>query len=140
MMNQNITNKEYDTLIGNLKNRIITWRHNAAFSANKELIFLYHNIGIQILEAQAKQGWGSNVIEQLSKDLSSAFPEMKGFGVRNLKYMRKFSKEYQEDIIVQEVLAQLPWYHHVTLLDKIKERGVRFFYIKKPLNMVGLEI
>ena len=39
---------------------------------------------------------------------------------RNLKYMRRFAEEYPDNEIVQEVLAQLTWYHNITLLEKIK--------------------
>lgn len=41
---------------------------------------------------------------------------MKGFSTRNLKYMRKFAAEYPDVLFVQEVLAQLPWGHIVTIM------------------------
>lgn len=44
---------------------------------------------------------------------------MKGFGTRYLKYMRKFAEKYPDVEFVQEPLAQLTWYHNVTLLEKI---------------------
>ena len=44
---------------------------------------------------------------------------MKRFSTRNLKYMRKFAEEYPEAEFVQAPPAQLTWYHHQTLLDKI---------------------
>ncbi|MCC8370969.1 MAG: DUF1016 N-terminal domain-containing protein [Rickettsia endosymbiont of Stiretrus anchorago] len=46
---------------------------------------------------------------------------MKGFGSRNLKYMRRFAEEYRYAEIVQQVAAQLPWFHIVVLLDNIKD-------------------
>lgn len=55
---------------------------------------------------------------------------MKGFSTRNLKYMRKFAEEYPDFEFVQEVLAQLTWYHNVTLLDKISDKQTRMFYFK----------
>jgi predicted nuclease of restriction endonuclease-like (RecB) superfamily len=55
---------------------------------------------------------------------------MKGFSTRNLKYMRKFTQEYPDSQFVQEVLAQLTWYHNVTLLDKISDKQIRLFYVK----------
>ncbi len=69
------------------------------------------------------------MIEQLSKDLKSEFPEMKGFSTRKLNYMRLFAEDYPNVQIVQEVLAQLTWYHKVTLLDKVKDKDIRLFYI-----------
>ncbi|MFA4859253.1 DUF1016 N-terminal domain-containing protein [Methanoregula sp.] len=64
---------------------------------------------------------GAKVIDRLSHDLNPEFPDMKGFSVRNLKYMRKFADVYRERTIVQERLAQITWYHHIALLDKVKD-------------------
>jgi predicted nuclease of restriction endonuclease-like (RecB) superfamily len=133
-MNNNIINKEYHKFFSDLKERVTSSRYKAALSVNRELIMLYHHIGMQILDAQSKQGWGAKVIEQLSKDLASEFPEMKGFSVRNLKYMRKFAAEYPDIQFVQEVLAQLTWYHNVTLLDKISDKQIRLFYVKHAIE------
>lgn len=133
-MTKNIINQEYNKFLSDLKERVASSRYKAALSVNKELILLYHHIGTQILEAQNKAGWGAKVIDQLSKDLASEFPEMKGFSVRNLKYMRKFASEYPDAQIVQEVLAQLTWYHNVTLLDKISDKQIRLFYVKHAIE------
>jgi len=105
-----------------LKARVAASRYKAVLSVNKELILLYHHMGVQILNAQRNQGWGSEIIDQLSRDLRSEFPEMKGFSTRNLKYIRKFAEEYPEIEFVQEALAQLTWYHHVTLMDKVPDK------------------
>lgn len=100
-MTKNIITQEYNTLLIELKARVAHSRYKAALSVNKELILLYHHIGSSILKAQEEQGWGSKVIDQLSKDLQSAFSEMKGFSTRNLKYMRKFAQEYPDTLFVQ---------------------------------------
>ena len=47
---------------------------------------------------------------------------MKGFSPRNLKYMRAFALSYPDETFVQEVLAQITWYHHITLLEKVKHQ------------------
>ena len=133
-MTHNIGNPEYKLLLDDLKKRVAQARYKAAFQANKELILLYHHVGLTILKAQAEQGWGAKVIDQLSKDLKLAFPEMKGFSTRNLKYMRKFAEEYPQVDFVQEVLAQLTWYHNVTLLDKVLNKEARLFYITKTIE------
>lgn len=56
---------------------------------------------------QAAQGWGAKVTERLARDLQAAFPEMKGFSARNLKYMRAIAQAWPEADLVQGVLAQL---------------------------------
>ncbi|EEB55181.1 phage uncharacterized protein [Wolbachia endosymbiont of Culex quinquefasciatus JHB] len=105
--------KEYTEFLEQLKEQIAISRYKAARTVNKELLLLYHYIGTQILEKQKSQGWGSKVIEQLSRDLKAEFPEMKGFSTRNLKYMRQFAGEYQDIEFVQQLVAQLPWGHNV---------------------------
>lgn len=124
----------YLLFLNDLKKRVYESRYKAARYINKELILLYYHIGVQILEVQKDKGWGAKVIDQLSKDLRSEFPEMKGFSTRNLKYMRKFAEEYPDQEFVQEALAQLTWYHNITLLDKIVDKEIRIFYIKNAIE------
>ncbi len=129
-MGKSIINQEYSELLIDLKSRVATSRYKAALSVNKELILLYHHIGKTILNAQKKEGWGTKVIDQLSKDLRSSFPEMKGFSTRNLKYMRKFAEEYRDSEFVQQVAAQIPWFHIATIMDRVSNRQDQIFYIK----------
>ncbi len=130
-MTKNIINQEYSKFLADLKERVASSRYKAALSVNKELILLYHHIGSQILEAQERQGWGAKVIDQLSRDLVSEFPEMKGFSTRNLKYMRKFSAEYPDSQFVQQAVAQLPWGHIVTIMYSVSDEDERMFYINE---------
>jgi predicted nuclease of restriction endonuclease-like (RecB) superfamily len=37
-------------------------------------------------------------------------------------------------VIVQEVLAQLPWYHQLALLDKLKTREDREWYAARAVE------
>ena len=67
---------------------------------------------------------------------SPEFPEMKGFSTRNLKYIRKFAKAYLDIEFVQELLAQLTWYHNITLLDKVPDKQARLFYVKYAIEHV----
>lgn len=112
------TPEGYDTWLRDLKSRIHTAQQRAALAVNRELVLLYWQIGRDILQRQAEQGWGAKVIDRLSHDLRTAFPDMKGFSPRNLKYMRAFAEAWPDTSIVQEVLAQLPWYHQLALSDQ----------------------
>ena len=82
--------EDYAQWLTSLKQRIRGARQKALLAANSEQIRLYHEIGREILERQSYQGWGAKVIGQLSADLRSAFPDMKGLSASNLKYMRFF--------------------------------------------------
>ena len=59
-------------------------RQRALLSVNKELLQVYWEIGSVILEQQKDAGWGSKIIDRLSADLRTEFPDFKGFSVRNL--------------------------------------------------------
>ena len=65
------------------------------------------------------------MIERLALDLRAAFPDMKGFSPRNLKYMRAFAKAWPDSEFVQQAAAQIPWGHNVRLLDQVKDRAER---------------
>ena len=125
---------DYTGWLASLKQRIQSAQQRAALAVNRELVLLYWQIGQDILERQQAQGWGAKVIDRLARDLSAAFPGMKGFSPRNLKYMRAFAQAWPEEAIVQEVLAQLPWYHQLALLDKLKTREDREWYAFKALE------
>lgn len=125
---------DYGKWILQLKNRITGVRQQVVLSANKEQIKLYHEIGKEIFERQVHQGWGSKVIDHISRDLRAAFPDMKGFSVSNLKYMRFFAQECPDLKIGQQTADQLPWFHIVTLITKISDSAVREWYAKETIK------
>ena len=57
-----------------------------------------------------------------------------GFSARNLKYMRRFAEAYPDEAIVQGLLAQITWYHNITILDKVKDTVARDFYIRAAIQ------
>lgn len=132
-------------------------KYQAALNVNAELLALYWKIGSDIIDKQEQSGWGTQVIAQLSKDLSKAFPDDKGYSDRNLRNMKRFAREYphfpflqvplaqiQDNPIwqvplaklmeegkdfVQIPLTQITWYHHISLIPKVKDMSERAFYI-----------
>ena len=124
----------YHDFLRTLKERIRTAQVRAALSVNQELVWLYWQIGRDILQRQQEQGWGAKVIDRLSADLRQAFPEMKGFSPRNLKYMRAFAEAWPEEQFVQAVLAQITWYHNIAIVEKVSNRQEREWYIAKTIE------
>jgi predicted nuclease of restriction endonuclease-like (RecB) superfamily len=122
---------DYADWLAELKTRIHTAQQRAALAVNRELVLLYWQIGHNILQRQTEQGWGAKVVDRLSHDLRTAFPEMKGFSPRNLKYMRAFADAWPDPVFVQQAAAQLPWFHLCTLLDKLKTPDERNWYLAK---------
>lgn len=125
---------DYGPWLAELKARIHAAQQQAARSVNRELVLLYWQIGRGILDRQDREGWGAKVIERLAQDLRNAFPAMKGFSPRNLKYMRAFAQAWPDPDFVQGVLAQLPWYHQITLLDKLGSEEQRRWYAAKAIE------
>jgi len=124
----------YENFLQDLKNRIRQSQIQAILAVNSELVKLYWQIGRDILKRQQQYGWGAKVIERLAADLRHAFPDMKGFSPRNLKYMRAFAETYPDKVFVQQVAAQIPWFHNCVLLDKVKNATEREWYICQTIQ------
>lgn len=127
LMNTN----EYLEIVDNIKSNIRSAQYKAAVAANKELIMLYWNIGKII---NTHKSWGNKFIENLAQDIKLDFPDMKGFSVRNLKYMSKFAATYDDIEFVQTVSAQIPWSHNVAILDKVKDYDIKLWYMKQTVE------
>lgn len=136
---------------------IDTAKLHTALNVNVGTLTLYWNIGKSILQKQKQDGWGKQVIEQLSKDLISRYPDDRGYSKRNLGYMKSFAMQYpnfpflqvpvaklrelpilqatlaklesEGKDFVQVPLAQISWYHHISLLPKVKDEAERAYYI-----------
>ena len=124
----------YGDWLADLKSRIHNAQQRATLAVNRELVQLYWQIGNDILTRQAQQGWGAKVIERLAQDLRAAFPDMKGFSPRNLKYMRAFAEAWPDAEFVQQAAAQLPWGHNLVLLDKLPGPETRRWYAAKAIE------
>lgn len=126
--------KDYDAFLRGLKLRIKDAQLRASLSVNRELIFLYWQIGRDILARQDEADWGAKVIDRLATDLHTAFPDVQGFSPRNLKYMRAFAHAWPDEAIVQAPLAQITWYHNLALLEKLKSRDHRLWYARQTIQ------
>ena len=147
----------YEQWRKDIEHLIDTAKLHTALNVNVGTLTLYWNIGKSILQKQEQEGWGKQVIEQLSKDLISRYPDDRGYSVRNLRYMKRFASAYPDFPIlqvplaelkelpilqatlaelenegrefVQVPLAQISWYHHISLLPKVKDEAQRAYYI-----------
>ena len=68
-------------------------------SANADMLFHYWKVGHFILYLQKKKGWGSKVIDNLSKAIRSKYPDKKGYSRRNLFYMCQFASAYPLEVL-----------------------------------------
>lgn len=124
----------YNHTLEQIKRSIQQSQRKAILSVNQTLVELYWEIGRQILRQQEEEGWGTKVIQQLSKDLKENFPTMKGLSERNLKYMRQFAQTYADFEIVQQLVAQIPWGHNCLIMNKLETENARLWYAKKTIE------
>ncbi len=135
-MSQDIIKTDnYRNLIADLKHRIQAAQIKAAVTVNTQLIALYWDIGKQIAEKQQASGWGDAVIEQIAKDLSREFQNMKGFSRANLYRMTRFYAFYanQEEFVAQAV-RQIPWGHNILIFQQIKDHSKALWYVRKTIE------
>ncbi len=129
-----IATPEYREFLEDLKTRVRTAQLRAATSVNRELVLLYWELGRRISARMAEHGWGAKVVDQLARDLRKAFPEVRGFSPRNLRYMRTFAETWPDLAILQQAAAKIPWFHNCVILDKTKTPEERSFYVAEALE------
>src|ERR1700678_1826334 len=124
----------YAALLTQIKERVRSAQVRASFAVSRELVLLYWSIGREILVRQDAEGWGTKVIERLAKDLGVEFPGVEGFSPRNLKYMRSLAEAWPDSAIVPHLVALLPWGHLRVLLDRLKDRETREWYLRAAVE------
>ena len=123
-----MNSSEYLSIVDSIKREITDAQYRAAVHVNADLLLLYYDIGCIINEHKS---WGNKFIDNLASDIHMAFPESKGYSVRNLKYMSKFAARFSDREFVQAALAQITWYHHIALMDKVKNADEHVWYAKE---------
>lgn len=124
----------YVEWLADVKARVHAAQQRAAQAVNQELLGLYWQLGREILERQGHEGYGTKVVDRLAVDLKSAFPELRGFSPRNLKYMRRFAELWPAQEVVQQLLHKLPWFHLCTIIDKVQRPIERDWYVRAAIE------
>ena len=124
----------YQELLQELKGRIRTAQVRAGLAVSRELVLLYWSIGKDLSQRFASQGWGTKINERLASDLQAEFPGVEGFSPRNFRYMRALAEAWPEEAILQSLIAKLPWGHNLRVLDRIKDRPTREWYLRAALE------
>lgn len=136
MAKELITDSNYKSWIKSLKENIYSAQIKASIAVNEEMLRLYWNLGKDICDNQFESSYGSKFFETLSRDLKSAFPDVQGFSVSNLKYMKRFYLFYKEirhqlgDEFENQIFV-IPWRHHVEIFTKAKSKEEALFFVHK---------
>jgi predicted nuclease of restriction endonuclease-like (RecB) superfamily len=152
--------KNYKIAIKELKSMILASRYRAAALVNRELLMLYFAVGKLISDKSREGQWGTNILVNLSDDLQSEMPGLRGFGSTNLKRMRLFYESWSMENAIRPLLTDelgakkktnlktipirplltdelgnsfcaLSFTHHSQILTKVKNLDERLFYIKQ---------
>ena len=116
-----IITSEYKNWIGELKQRIRQSQIKAAVKVNTELLHLYWQLGGEIVEKQQNAQWGDGFLKQLSADLMSEFPEMKGFSYTNLRYIKQWYLRYNEELtICQQLVGEIEFENAKQLVSQLE--------------------
>lgn len=112
------TNNEYATWIKELSLRFRQSQIKAAVKVNTEMLRFYWSVGEDIANKKAESKWGEGFYRQLSLDLQNIFPEVKGFSIRNLQYMKKMYELFSGNAIftpqlvaqsLKDEVCSIPW-------------------------------
>ncbi len=154
------TSRQYREWVKSLKTKIRQAQAKAVVRVNVELLHLYWEMGRDIAEKRMDAEYGSGFFDNLSRDLKLEFPNMEGFSVSNLKYIKRFYLFYAGKILhqagaessqanrhqagddssvgirqqlVDELgkLFSIPWRHHVEIFTHAKSVDEALFYVGK---------
>ena len=126
----------YQDFLKAIKSQVVQSRVSAARAVNRSLIGLYWSVGQLIVERQEALGWGQAVVEQLSADLKTEFPEMKGFSPRNLWFIKQFYEAYADaPEFLKQAVSEIPWGHNILIMQRIKDEAARRYYLEATARL-----
>ena len=104
-------------------------KKNTLKKVNEELIQMYWKVGKYLSIESKNVNFGDSYIDEISEEIQTAFPGIKGFNRRGLYRMKKFYETYNGDEFVSALLTQVSWTNHLAIMTKAKTVEERHFYI-----------
>lgn len=112
-----LNEEEYNELLRQAVAVIESSRLQIAKQLNAVAMSSYWEIGKLLEERKLDSKYGDGVVERLSVDLKSKYPDM-GLSPRNLWDMKKFYLRYYEcNAKLRQAVAVLPWGHNLLLMS-----------------------
>ena len=147
-MENGISTNKYNEMLREIIAEVKMTRVVIANRLSSSVTNLYWNIGKRLASEKLEKGYGGKVVEQLSADLKSEFPDTEGFSPRSLWDMKRLYEFYTqtdqillqpaaefENNILPQVVAVLPWGHNRLILSKIKDRQEAIYYAEAAVKM-----
>jgi predicted nuclease of restriction endonuclease-like (RecB) superfamily len=144
--NEILKNRNYVEWIKEIKEKVRRAQLKAVVAVNSAVLEFYWELGADIVEKQKSAKWGSGFLAQISRDLMSEFPDVKGFSEPNLRFIKRWYDFYNNtkmnsvtacDQIAktqEKSLFQIPWGHNRIIVTKCKTIDEAFFYVQKTIE------
>lgn len=147
-----MSDKNYVKWLSDLKKRIRVAQVKAAINVNVEMLKLYWSLGEDICEKQKQYKWGAKIIDKLSLDLRTEFPNAEGFSRANLYNIKRWYLFYSSDIEIvyqagrqfqiskginiqtPDILLLVPWRHQTVIVSKCDTIQEALFYLNKVIE------
>jgi predicted nuclease of restriction endonuclease-like (RecB) superfamily len=127
--------KKYSEIFVQALTEIRNARSSIARQINTTAIEVYWNLGKLLSERKIEKGHGASVVNRLSIDLKTEFPDM-GLSPRNLWDMKRFYEEYKDaSPKLRQCVAVLPWKHNLLILSKTANHDEALFYAEKASTL-----
>ena len=147
-MEKSISTSNYNDMLREIIAEVKMTRVVIANRLSASVTQLYWNIGKRLSSEKLDKGYGGRVVEQLSADLKSEFPDTEGFSPRSLLDMKRLYEFYTDNFqippqpvakfennIPPQPVAVLPWGHNRLILSKIKDRQEALYYAEAAVKM-----
>lgn len=134
---------DYAGWIKDLSLRFRQSQIKAAVKVNSEMVHFYWSVGEDIVKKQACTKWGDKLFHEMSQDLQTLLPGVKGLSVRNLQYMRQMYSVFSNllpptpQVVAQKVvddICSVPWGHLRYILDKKYDADKSYFYVQQTIK------
>lgn len=127
--------KNYSEILLRCVAEINAAKIQVAKQINATAISVYWNLGKLLFELKIEKGHGAGVVNKLSVDLKTEFPDL-GLSPRNLWDMKRFFECYEQaDIKLRQAVAVLPWGHNLLIMNKTNFDDEAFFYASKAVEL-----
>jgi predicted nuclease of restriction endonuclease-like (RecB) superfamily len=133
MKNNELIN--YQPFLKDILSKIQLARYEMLKAVSKQTVALYWEIGKAVSEKVKTEKWGKSVVEQLSKDLQTEHPGIRGFSARNIWRMKTFYEVYKDNEFLPPLVAEIGWVQNCLIIEKCKDDIEREYYLRKTKQM-----
>ncbi len=137
---------DYKAWVVELKSRLRSMQLKAAVSVNSALLEFYWELGADIVDRERNRTWGDGFLKQLSHDLMTEFPDMKGFSYRNIRYVKQWylfycaeTENWQQPVaklgaMPLSQIKQIPWGHNLLIVSKCQSQAEALYYVENTIQ------